>query len=372
MKLNILHLTTDNKFFPMALRSFERVFPKQNTSWVKTNSADGNFEGQEFDRVLSFSDVLNPKLINEIEGYSCVVLHSFDPFWLPIITMLPKKNKIIWIGWGYDYYDLIDDENAFLLDTTKTINMTSKSRIDDIIRSFKSRIIKRWKSSVLYKINSLSTVIEDDYLMIRSKKNLKLPEYRPWNYGELYTDYVKGVIEQRVNSNKILIGNSASATNNHIEILEIINGVTKGKEVIIPLSYGNVDYRNRLKNNISKYKNLSISTLENFLPSEEYTKLLLSCGNVVMNHIRQQAVGNIVIALYLGAKVYLRTDNPVYGFLSKKGFVLFSIDELVNNPDMLDKPLEDEHVKTNQMKLEMIWSMDNIDKKTKDLILGIR
>ena len=47
-----------------------------------------------------------------------------------------------------------------------------------------------------------------------------------------------------------------------------------------------------------------------------------------MNQRRQQAVGNISAALYRGATVYMRRDNPLYGFFGGLGVVLHAIEEL--------------------------------------------
>jgi dTDP-N-acetylfucosamine:lipid II N-acetylfucosaminyltransferase len=47
----------------------------------------------------------------------------------------------------------------------------------------------------------------------------------PWNYGSLEESLVKNFIGGRVSGNSILLGNSASFTNNHIEAFELIKKV---------------------------------------------------------------------------------------------------------------------------------------------------
>ena len=60
----------------------------------------------------------------------------------------------------------------------------------------------------------------------------------------------------------------------------------------------------------------------------DYNERIRRCGFVVMNHRRQQAVGNIGAALYKGATVYLRRDNPLYGFYTGLGITLRPTDTL--------------------------------------------
>ncbi|MGP4883030.1 hypothetical protein ACTXQV_67810, partial [Klebsiella pneumoniae] len=59
-----------------------------------------------------------------------------------------------------------------------------------------------------------------------------------------------------------------------------------------------------------------------YMPIQQYVGILINCGFVIMNHVRQQALGNILIMLYLGAKVFLREENPVYTFLKNHGVAL--------------------------------------------------
>jgi hypothetical protein len=51
-----------------------------------------------------------------------------------------------------------------------------------------------------------------------------------------------------------------------------------------------------------------------------------------MNHLRQQALGNICISTLLGAKVFLHTRNPLHGWLQDKGLVLGDVEHLDTVP----------------------------------------
>jgi len=98
---------------------------------------------------------------------------------------------------------------------------------------------------------------------------------------------------------------------------------------------------------------------------DEYIEIISTCSIVVMNHLRQQAVSNIVIMLYLGAKVFLDNQNPVYGFLKDQDAYIYRIEELSCEMNNL---LTTEQVDKNRQILRSIWSRDVILEKTSDLL----
>lgn len=93
--------------------------------------------------------------------------------------------------------------------------------------------------------------------------------------------------------------------------------------------------------------------------------MVLSCGNVIMNHVRQQAVGNIILMLYLGAKIYLRKENPIYSFLKENNFTVYLVEDILNDPSILDKKLTIDEIESNRRRLKLFWSEEVIMAKTK-------
>ena len=85
-----------------------------------------------------------------------------------------------------------------------------------------------------------------------------------------------------------------------------------------------------------------------------------------MNHLRQQAVGNIVTMMYFGAKIFLNKENPVYDFFINIGAVIFSMEEL--NYENINLRLTKEEIEINKIILKKYWSRDIMVEKTKKLI----
>ena len=135
--------------------------------------------------------------------------------------------------------------------------------------------------------------------------------------------------EKVVNDGNILLGNSGSIMNNHIEAFDILKKEEIGdKKIIVPLSYGDSEYTKTI---IKKGKEIfgdKFIPLTKFIPREEYNKITLSCSIVFMNHYRQQAMGNILTAIWLGSKVYMNNSTTSYKYLSRIGIKINSIQDL--------------------------------------------
>jgi dTDP-N-acetylfucosamine:lipid II N-acetylfucosaminyltransferase len=382
----ILHITTDNKFFPFALQTFESVYPGQNTVWLYAKRYNGQVSKNQCDENFSLIDIIKPSFLNKLANYELVVIHGMHLFKLPIIALAPKEVKFAWLGWGFDYYRYIyiNEDDLLLNKSLELKNCCYKKSLKDYLNPIdafkkivKILIINFFQKKALLRINSVSMVLPNEYgLLEKSKLISKWPNYVPWSYGSLEESLVKNFINHRVHGTAVLVGNSASYTNNHIEVFDLLKNIpeSKSKKIIAPLSYGDNCY---LKAVISKGNEAfgnNFCPLENFLKIDEYVAMLKECGFVIMNHIRQQAVGNVIIMLYLGARVFLREENPVYKFFKNEGVVLNSIGELTTQPELLKRPMTDIDVENNIRILFKHWSKDAIDLKTKKLVefhLGI-
>ncbi|MEQ9583501.1 MAG: TDP-N-acetylfucosamine:lipid II N-acetylfucosaminyltransferase, partial [Arenibacter sp.] len=177
----------------------------------------------------------------------------------------------------------------------------------------------------LDKINIVVPVMPGDYHLMNQKYGLKAPMF--------HLNYVNPIFdESQITLNigdNILLGNSASYSNNHLESIDLLSEMDLGnRHVIIPLSYGDKKYGEYINSYAKKKLEDKVICLMEFVPLEDYFKLLESCPIVIMNHLRQQAVGNIVPMLAKGSHVYLQLKSSLYQFLKENGFVVSSIDEV--------------------------------------------
>ena len=368
--LRILHLANDEKFIDQAIKAFEReapgcneliVFGKKPFKYVKSKAIAAS-------RLKAFSG-----FATGLPSYDLVIIHSLDPIFFRPIRSLHSSSVMIWFGWGYDYYDIICKENLELLLPETNKNWTELQHRKNINKKIKSAIRKIFtpnKKSIIGMLDIFCPVLPCEYNITKNTANThEFPRQGFWNYGNLEEDMIKGFENQTVTDINILAGNSASAENNHLDTFSLLSKLNIGnRKIISPLSYGNTQYKDFVITRGETAFGDKFKPLVDFMPIQEYVKTLQSCGFVIMNHLRQQAVGNIVIMLYLGAKVFLNKNCPTFSYLKSKGAVIFSTDDLEALPKMLDELLNSSDVATNRKVLAEIWSKEVSQHKTRELL----
>lgn len=302
------------------------------------------------------------------ENYRIFIFHALTNNELYILKSLPMNSKVVWLGWGFDYYDLIEKEQ--LKPLTRSIQHAETNTMFKRLKSGILRVLLNPpnKITLLKKVDYIS-VFYDEYLLLKSS----IPNFKPkhifWNYGSLEDDLVRSLDDLQVNGNNILLGNSANIANNHLDAFHLLKELDiKDRLIITPLSYGDEYYRNIIINHGKSFFGDKFLPVVNYMPINDYIDMISTCSIVIMNHLRQQAVGNIVIMLYLGAKVFLDPDNIVYSFFHGQGAWIYTLDELNSE---LDSQLSINQIEQNRSVLRKNWGREVILKKTKDLLFLI-
>jgi hypothetical protein len=374
----ILHLVPDEKFIDRAFNIFDEVSPNSNKFIVLTNKKSVKHISNKNVIIMKYFDTLNKNFLNSLRMYDFVVLHWLDEWKMRLILKADKNIKFLWIGWGGDYYNYILGSNKESLFLEKTNVLRKKLEVfykRGVIFHMKSLIKKAIFlnidiNEVFDRIDFFAPVLEVEYQMMRDIFQDFHPRYIDWNYGEL-NDNLVGIDLKLKNKKNILLGNSATFENNHIEAIDIIKKLDiKDQKVIVPLSYGNSRYAEEIVQYGKNSLNYNFQPLTKFMKIDEYNSLISSCSIVIMNHLRKQALSNIIAMLYSGAKVFLQRKNPIYSFLKNKGIHIFSIDEL--SADMIKHTLSSDEIFSNQDILKSYLSREIMIEKTRYLINTIK
>ncbi len=225
-------------------------------------------------------------------------------------------RKSTWIIWGGDIYPL---------------HSYSKRIGSYFYELLRKKIIK--------KIRRIAAFVREDYEIVRKTyktKALYSQILYPIPLSKVMLQNIKVNTENK-ESFTILLGNSASRTNNHIHALELLSGYKeKDIKIICPLSYGgDNEYSGLVKNKGRELFGNKFVPLTGFIKPDEYSGLIANVDVAIMNHNRQQGLGNILPILFLGKKVYLREDTSSYQFLKRLGCEVSGMDELEHSPDKL-------------------------------------
>ena len=376
---SIVHIIMDEKWIDMAIREFEYVAPGVNRYlilgkyrspiYVKSKKVQ-YFSKRQFTRVI------------RSEECSAVVFHSLSD--TTLLYEIPKQKKVIWLGWGYDYYTRLlsgNNPDGLLLPKTKLLNESAPKRgifkgilksIKYFIKDITGREVK-YKQDILTRIDYFAPVIDLEYRIARELNPWFNARFLSWNYGTVEDDYL---INQKMGiplGNNIMVGNSASLENNHLEAFTMIKQCleTTGLKIIVPLSYGHDWYHAIIIEEGKKMFGSNFVPLTKYLPLEEYTEILQSCGYYFVNHLRQQALGNICIMILKGAKIFMNPLNPLYDWFIAKGAIIQSIAILDANSKetkMTLKPLSEYERQINIEIIKNLWGRKNQRIKTKHLV----
>jgi hypothetical protein len=190
--------------------------------------------------------------------------------------------------------------------------------------------------------------------------------YSQLNYGSVEDTFEVGSHE--ITGDDILVGNSATLPNNHFEVLRLLAGLgTSNRRVIVPLSYGDRSYADAVVEAGRELLGSRFIPLLDFMPLDEYQKLVADCSIVVMGHRRQQGVGNIAGALWSGANVFLDEKNPVSRFLRDRGAVFGTLGEL-QSAGLPPRRVTDDQRETNRQLMREFWGRDKVLSNIETLI----
>lgn len=360
--MKIIHVVDDEKFSVMAKRVFDLAHPGCNSYIAFSKNIKNSTSLKVYPRFFIF---LYP-ILKIILRADIIIFHAMSEKNILLLRSAPKKAKIIWLGWGFDYYDFLGCQ--LLKEKTLRLKKNKKERYNlrRLFMNFIIKVIKNKKLAWLKRVDVFSPVLSQEYhAALNAHPELKA-KYASWNYGTLEDDLIRGFEGLNITGNNILLGNSASDTNNHLEAFDILKDfdVTE-KRIVVPLSYGDEQYRDVIINEGRNLFGASFKPLIDFMPIDEYISILQSCSVVIMNHLRQQALGNIVIALYMGAKVFLDERNPIYAFFLEQGAFVYKLEQLDSE---FEGKLSPEQVMHNREILKSYWSRDVILDKTKKLV----
>lgn len=127
----------------------------------------------------------------------------------------------------------------------------------------------------------------------------------------------------------IQIGNSATPTNQHAQIIHMLSRFKRENiKIICPLSYGDMQYAEQvIKLGLETFGEKFVPIRE-YMSIETYYSLLSSIHVAIFNNNRQQAMANISAALGLGCRVYIRKDTPMWKTYNNRGYFISDIDRI--------------------------------------------
>lgn len=320
----IFHLTPDDKFIDLAYRDFEALLPGVHRVFVIDQIAKIRHIRQT---PVQHCTLEQARLAVIDPACTSVIFHALPRYFLPVLEAVPFGKPVIWIGWGYDIYDLLldDTSQSRLLAETRQALARAHGALDDQYVAPASQALSEATCLLLGKIHHF-VCLETEYEKIRNRHPWFKSKHLIWSYGCPETDY--GVLGQQAPGPNLLVGNSASPENNHLEVFKYIHERVdwQGRQIVVPLSYGDMAYRQQVLEGGRSYFGEAFQPLMDFMSRDDYAAKLQSCGYVFMNHARQQAVGSVAMMMLQGARLFLNDRSLFYKWLDTQGALVEPID----------------------------------------------
>lgn len=348
-----LHIAYDEKVINRCVDSFEKVFPGENKYIILIWGDKEQRYVKQRDNLyfVKYDTVEFWSLIGNDSQYSHIIIHYLGKESADFITKVHHRN-IYWIAWGGDIYNLLLQQRGFEIYSDKKLlwksSLTRQPYWLFLLRMKFSlyrtqRILVKAGKKIRYFVPDS---MYDEYPLIQKY----YPEFKHFEYKEFFyypIDEVLGsLISSYVTGSNIIIGNSSSVSGNHMDVLNKLVGLNVKGKIIVPLSYGSTSYAKIVnQHGRSLFGDQYVSVTE-FMPLDEYNRLLMSANVFIYGNWRQEAVGNILIALYLGGKVFLYDRNPLLTFYKRMGLYIYSLDDI--DDTSLSKPLTKSEIETNR------------------------
>jgi hypothetical protein len=384
----ILHIGNNLKFLRPVVANFETVAPGLNRVWFCGQIPPSPPLGApNMCRTISRRWWLSPfyPWPPELKQAKFVVLHSMTP--LARLAVPRLRCPVLWIGYGSDYYPLICRNDDDLL-----LPLTQAARQSALLSHAPHPSVAQWLKQALgsagrrllrytpdtqglcqmianRRITYFSPRLESEYSLARANcPTAYFPPYVRIGIGVTSATRPPSHLLQDL-GNDILIGNSASWTNNHLDIFALLQRILPQNQfkLVTPLSYGSSEVRQLVITVGQARFGKDFVPLNDYLPLAQYWRLIQSCGYIIMNHLRQQAYGNIAMGLYIGAKVFLDERNPLYTYLVGEGYHLSTIQQLSAQGLTCLTPLREEEKDANR-RLAARTSLDKIVAQTASVI----
>ena len=216
-------------------------------------------------------------------------------------------RKSVWVMWGIDLYNWKREGNSLRNKVINYLNFYCRCHMKAavaLLPTDKEYFQEQFSNKIPCYVTPYP-ISEESFRSMEHYRNSK-----PRKNGKVF----------------IQVAHNAHTFNNHIEILEsLLPFKDENIKLFLPLSYGN-DWHT---SSASYVRGISKFLADNFphkacniyklMPQVEYTEFLWNMDIAIFNAKRQNALGNVLKLLYMGNKVFMTSDGPLYAFFQEKG-----------------------------------------------------
>lgn len=378
-----LHLSYDEKFLDPFIDYAERFTSSDNKYIVICKNGELNHV-QSGIVIKSDEDIESlEKIISKLNDIKRIYFHALPKLFAELIngSKITSIKKYL-LFYGGEVFGLNRFESEFYLDKTLHINRKlSHSKIELSLNPIQLRrnILnhKHYSSlkfnkdreveSALKKIDFIAHYIQEDVDEYVKKINPNIKQIN-WNYFGQDQSKVSQIEGKNKNAKTILMGNSASPFNNHIDGIDYLHSLDLKLKIIAPLSYGgNPKYINYVESYGNQKFGDGFQALTKFLKPEKYYSLMRDVKAAVFFNVRSQAAGNILWLLSNKIPVFMLEESSLFKFLKSNDIHVYSIKKHLNLSLGQEDKLKDQ-AKYNIEAINKVFGEKAMKEKYKSLL----
>lgn len=329
-KIIILHIFPDDKFFDSTADFYDNLANVENRYVFFSKEKKYQF------KLIKKSDRI--KIVNNIFGFvkelrrrdiNIVFFHTMIGKSYILTWFLRRNVKVIWWSWGYDIYMSRYHTKPVInipLYKPLTLDIKNKNEIDKITiyKKIKAKIIEWIRDGAIKRVDYFIPVIPVDYKLMKEQCLFFNAQLFPKGVNQHVFSF-----KYKTRCGNLLVGNSLTYTNNHLDIFEKLYGINiiDGMKIVVPVSYG-CDYCG-VENLISltHFPEDRVIWLKEYLSRDRYFAIFDNVSHAIFGMMRQQGMGNILYCLRTGVKVYVYKDSVIARQLKEYGYIFFTIED---------------------------------------------
>lgn len=375
------HLMIDDKFIDGFIEEVEQVSSAGLNTYIIRGEKENAVHVRHSKAIWAVpqSTAFN-EIIKSITPNDKLVVHWLDEDLYSYILNLQKDIPLYVTHWGGEFYNAPHDiHKKWLYDAhTKKYIASIENNPDVTVRNplalakriwndfqskksglaqyaLKKRVVQRINFILLHEANG------DEVTLTAKLYDAPQLEHLPFFYDvniEMALNLQDTCISADNKKCRILLGNSATETNNHLDAFEVLKRFRNDDiEIEIPLSYGSENYQQLIAKRGKHIFGNKVELLTGFMLREEYIKQLSAIDIGIMFHNRSQAFGNCIALLGMGKKLFIKKNNPLWTLFTKTGIKVYDANTINKlSFEELKQPLPAEQKAQHRQVLQTAFS----------------
>ena len=324
-----LHIVPDNSFVNKFCDNLQELgLWEDNKIIVRSNDSSLKFIKHN----LPFAPLYSNKfysLTGDTSRYTKVFVHYLTPL---LYRWLAKHQfqEVNWMIWGGDLYNLPALEQVCYESRTWHEYVKKDWSAQTLLYSLKIKLTQSpFQQRAYSKIKNVLTWMAEEYkfainhLPVSAGHNFFFYENQ-MPYGQLDAMVINANASKKLS---LILGNSGSPANNHLDAVQFLEDNHIEVDLLVPVSYGDKRYISFLKKRL-KFNYGKVEFVDRYMAFEEYLNFLAASDGLIMNTVRPQGYGNILMMMYIGKPVFFNAKNISLPDLDAAGLKWFAFESL--------------------------------------------